>query len=193
MNNDLSKLFAESAENTPEYHEALRIIKENSHGKVWLIGGFLFRTLTMHLYSTPRPEIDLDFIIEQPLEPLQLPLNWKTKVNHFGNFKLIGPKFEIDFIPLNNIHAIKSQDLSPIINDYLKTPPLTIQSIAFNVETNTLLGPTGINAIRTKTVGINNMTSAVEYASRYNNSVNSYIEEKAKSLNFTPIFPNNKY
>jgi hypothetical protein len=181
---ELSKIFNESAEKNLGYKEATSIVLKNSRKRVWLIGGFIFRILAMQLYGTPAPKSDFDFIIEEPKKTLILPLDWKTKKNHFGSFKLIGPKFDIDFIPLNNVYAIKKKRISPTIENYLSTVPLTIQSLAFELKTNKLLGKIGVKSLLTKTIDINNREIAADFFEIYNKSLEDYLKEKADSLGF---------
>jgi len=51
MYNDLSELFADIVSENETFNVALHIVKENSlDGKIWLIGGFLYRNLVNSLY-----------------------------------------------------------------------------------------------------------------------------------------------
>lgn len=186
--NDLERYYVFASANSPEYQEALKIINLNSTGKVWLIGGFLFRTIARELYGTAKPEVDLDFIIEKPLSNIELPSSWEISINHFGNTKLSGPHFSVDFIPLNNIFSIQERNLLPTIENFLTGVPLTVQSLAFEVQANHLQGEAGIEALKTKTVGVNNKEQAASYAERCRTTVEAYIRDKAVSLGFNPTY-----
>jgi len=124
------------------------------------------------LYGYPEIIIkDWDFIVEKIITPLKLGNDWGLRKTKHGNPKLKKGGFVIDLIALDNIHSIKRRKLKPNINNYLNGVPLTIQSLAFDVNKNILWGRIGIKSILTKTVGINNKT---EYKYELNISGNRY-------------------
>lgn len=96
-----TKIFLTVANSHPEFAQALEVIKKNSKGKSWLIGGCVCRSIIEGLYGIPMPkETDFDVIVEHLL-PLTLPNGWTSKVNSYGNPKLIGPAYSINMIPQN--------------------------------------------------------------------------------------------
>jgi len=64
---------------------------------------------------------------------------------------------------------------------------LTVQSIGFNVFTGEIEGEIGINAIRTRTIGINNQEQARIFAKKKEKSLDELIRERALSLGFSII------
>ena len=62
---DATKLFLDGINTCAEFHEAITIVKSNSKGKVWLIGGSIYRTIANQLYNVQKPSVDFDFIIEK--------------------------------------------------------------------------------------------------------------------------------
>jgi len=187
MSDELAAEFNRRIGQVPEYQEAYELVRKNSQGRVWLIGGFVFRMLAHQLYGAGLPSADLDFIVEAPIYPLQLPQGWEERSNSFGNPKLVGPTFSIDFIPLDAIHALQSLGLSPTIENFLAHTPLTIQSIAYDIEKRQLLGEAGLRALKERSVGVHNMVAAEEWSARYGISIEYYVREKASGLGFKSL------
>jgi len=189
---DFTKLFLDGMEGCKEFDEALSIVRMNSLGNVWLIGGSVYRTIASQLYGIQKPDVDFDFIIEKPtsVKDFNLPEKWTVSANRFGNPKLIGPTQNIDFVPLKNIYSIKHRNLESSIDVYLTGVPLTIQSIAYDVTKNKVIGNIGMLALRNKVVEVNDLYYAQYCVLKKGKSLNEYIHEKADGLNFTAIYPN---
>lgn len=60
-----------------DFQEALEIGRKNSHGKIWLIGGFLYKNLAHSLYGSKKSTKDFDLVIEDPKSNLVLPRGGK--------------------------------------------------------------------------------------------------------------------
>lgn len=180
-----TQIFHRATANNKSYHLALEIVKHNSEGKVWLIGGFIFRNIVSYLYGTSFRNTDFDFLVEKPKSNITLSPGWEIHTNGFGNKRLICSNLSIDFIPLNNLDYVNKNHLKPSIKNYLKGVPLTIQSIAYDYQNETIIGKVGKQAILDKTVAINNLEQALSYFI----PPKDLITEKATSLGFTPIFP----
>lgn len=189
---NITQIFLSGIKNCEEFKEAIDIVKKNSSGKIWLIGGFVYRTIAGQLYGLPKPRVDLDFVIENPVPDFDLPNGWKVGINRFGNPKLVNRKKQIDYVPLKNIYSIRQRQIKPTIKNYLTGVPLTIQSIAFDVRENRIIGEIGIDALRRRVVGINDLFFAKYAAQKKNKSLRVMIQEKADDLGFTPIFPKRK-
>ena len=153
---ELNNLLYRSLSKNKIYLEALSIVKKNSSGKVWLIGSGVYKTLLNVLYGHTYDIKDWDFIVEKIKSTLNLENNWKVGETKGGNPKLKKNDFVIDLISLDNIHSIQTRNLSPSIANYLTGTPLTIQSLAFDVDENLILGEVGIKSILTRTISVNN-------------------------------------
>ncbi|NCN86305.1 hypothetical protein GW932_00575 [archaeon] len=145
-------IFLKEANKYPEFEEAKEIVKKNSQGNIWLIGGFIYRNIVAGLYGKEKPKIDLDFIVENPNESFDLPKDWIVSKSRMGSPKLIGPNYDIDFVPLNNIYSVKKFNLEPTLQTFLSTTPLNIQSIVYDINKNKLIGEKGIWAIENKLI-----------------------------------------
>ncbi len=182
----LSSLFTEFADSSSLFHEAKQVVYQNSRGKVWLVGGFLYRHLAHLLHNSPPPDCDLDFIVTEREPMLKLPSDWREEHNSFGNPRLVSSKCRIDLIPLNNIYSILQRGLSPTINNYFYGVPLTIQAMAYDLQEQNILGD-GFWALYQKIVGVHNLKFAEDLATKQGKSVEELVKEKAESLGFTPI------
>lgn len=152
---ELSQLLARALLKNEGYLEALDVVKKNSRGKIWLIGGGVYKTLLNLLYGDNFKTKDWDFIAERLVEAPRFEC-WEVMKSGFGNPKLKKGDFYVDLVPLDNIHSIKERGLEPNIDNYLSGTPLTIQSIAFDVDEHSILGEVGLRSVLTRTVGVNN-------------------------------------
>ena len=137
----------------------------------------------------PKPEVDLDFVIEYPVSDFDLPYGWKADKNRFANPKLVNGKNQIDYVPITNIYSIIKRKLAPTIENYLTGVPLKIQSIAYDIQQNKIVGEIGIETLKRRVVEVNNLLFAEYAAKKKGQSLKEMILEKAESLKFRPIFP----
>ncbi len=184
---DYTQSFLKVANTYPEFKEALEIIRKNSQGKAWLIGGFVCRSIIQDLYGvTMSKDVDLDFIIEKP-QDIEVPDGWGIEKNSYGNPKLVGRSFEIDYIPLNNIHSIIRRNLEPTIENFLLGTPLNVQSIAYDVTENKVIGDIGIKSIEKKVIAINDMEQAKHRAGKKGVTPEDLVRDIANQFGFTAI------
>ena len=186
----INKIFSSAINNCDQYAESLEIIRKNSLGKIWLIGGTVYRTIVSQLYGTQKPETDLDFIVEKPVEKFDLPFGWYVRENRFGNAKFINGAKQIDYVPLKTIFSICQRNIEPSIENYLSGVPINVQAMAYDVDTEKIIGDVGIEALLQGVVAVNNLYFAEYAANKKGKPVNAMIQEKADSLGFKPIFPN---
>jgi hypothetical protein len=184
----ITATFRESSSKCPEFIESANIVRNNSRGSIWLIGGYVYRSVINQLYGiSVSADVDFDFIVENLVEPFDLPGNWNVDINSYGNPKFKGPLFEIDLIPLGNIHSIQRRGIEPTIENFLTGTPLTVQAIALDLLKGEVIGEIGIQAISSRTVGINNEQQARHSAILKGKTVHSLIQDVANSLNFAPV------
>ncbi len=186
---EFTQAFVSGARECEDFLEAVDIIKGNSSGKAWLVGGFVYRTIASQLYGLSNPIVDFDFIIQDSINDFNLPPGWRVIINAYGNPKFVNGKKKIDYVPLSSVYSILRRQVEPTIENYLTGVPLTIQSIAYDVDEEKVIGEIGINAVQKRVVGVNNLPLAEYAAKRKNKSLRAMIQEKADGLGFTPIFP----
>jgi len=178
----LTEIFKEVIHNK-QAQQAIEIVRRNSQGKIWIIGGFVYKSLARKLYGKPEAQSkDYDFIVEQPNSEIVLPEGWKRKLNHFGNPKFVGD-FQIDFVPLRMVYSILRRKIPATIDNYLNGTPLNIQSIAYDSE-GRIIGEVGISALERRVVAVNNLDMAKDIAWVFCKSVNDIIRKKAEELGF---------
>ena len=73
---------------------------------------------------------------------------------------------------------------NPTIEEFIKETPFDVQSIAYDLNENKIIGETGIEALKNKTVKINNKEQAEFYAKRKGRKLDDIIKEKAQELGF---------
>ena len=150
-----------------------------------MIGGFVYRMIVRELYCVPvTSDIDFDFIVEIIAQKFDSPPGWVAVSNSYGNPKLKGPRYEIDLVPLDNIHSVLRRGLEPTIENFLSGTPLTVQSIAYDVSNGRVIGDIGVSAIRARTVGVNDVVQANHRAELKGKSVQELVREAADSLDF---------
>ena len=173
-----------------EHHETvISIVKSNSQGNIYLIGGTVCRTLASAIYDgTPKKSIqkdkDFDFVVDKLNERLIIPVGWEVLYHKFGNPTLKKDHLEIDIFPLSDQEYIKTNNKKPNITNFLKGVPFTIQAIAFDINNEKLIGKVGIMALKERKIKVNNLASAKEVAKRKGASINEIMLQNAKSMNF---------
>ncbi|MEK6899596.1 MAG: hypothetical protein AABX05_00580 [Nanoarchaeota archaeon] len=171
-----------------EYQEALTIVKSNSKGKIWLIGGIVSRSIIKSAYGNLQLKHDIDFLVEKLNDHLVIPPGWKETKNKFNNPKLIKEDIEVDIVPLGTSEFIRQNKLKPSIKNFLAGTPLDIQSLAFDIQDRKLIGDLGIKALQRKEVRVNNSKRLLAKAQRKNLSPQKLLQKIAKSLGFKAIF-----
>lgn len=175
-----------------KFREALMLACQNSKGRLWLIGGTVFRTLVSILYGTPvPPETDFDFIVEELEKTITFPENegWRMKENHYKNPKLVKDGLSVDLVPLATVHSIVRRGVDPTIENVLSGAPLNIQSIAYNCTRRQIVGDIGFHAIQNKIVAVNDHVGAKIQSERKNMTVPDLVHKYATELSFTAQLP----
>ena len=185
----LSLLLTECLENNPTYCEVLEIVKKNSEGKIWLVGGAIFRTLIKTLYGWQTVISDWDFIPEKITNPITLTDGWLDGKNKFGNPRVQKGGTVLDIIPLNNIVRLRVRNLEPTIENYLIRVPFTIQRLAYDVNEKILVrSAVGIERLLTKTVAINDQIESAYLTQRKNYKGSQLLVKIAEELGFEAKF-----
>ncbi len=185
---DISNQFQDLMSKDRNYEEAVYFALHNSQGRVWLIGGSVYKNLAHLLYNTPIAETDFDFIVEYADAKLRIPSGWELTKNHYGNPKIVGRKYSIDFVPLDNIDSIIRRGLEPTIENFLTGTPLNVQSVVYGVLEKELIGSIGLKALAEKTVAPNDKEQLEIYAARKEKTKEEIIQKTAESLGFKPLF-----
>jgi hypothetical protein len=186
---NLEKEFSLILKNDSLYQQAEKVVQQNSHGQIWLIGGFIFRNLAHLMYSLPKSEkIDFDFLADQVKSDLSVPSGWEIKQNRYYNPRFICQNQQIDLTQLSLVRPILQRGLDPTIENYLACVPLTIQSIAYDLQTGKLLGEIGQKALKEKTVAVNDLKQCLWYCQCLGKTLEEYLTEKAASLGFKMYF-----
>jgi hypothetical protein len=184
---ELSGIFRTIAESDESFQEALSIVKQNAaNGRIWLIGGFLYKTLANYLYDTIKHSKDFDFIIECPNQEIVLPENWQLNRNRFGNpkFTRADKSLELDFIPIDRVYSIMKRRISPAIRNHLNGVPLNIHCLVYETKKGILEGDAGLAGLEQKVVRVYNLEMAEDAARLYGTTVNEMIAQKAGELGF---------
>jgi hypothetical protein len=172
-----------------DFQKALKLTKANSSGKIWLIGGFLYKNLAHSLYGSRKSTKDFDLIVEYPNDKIILPDDWKITKNHFNNNKLISNQMQIDFIPLTDLALPKnpySYEKNPIpsINHFLESGGLNIHCIAYDIFDKKIIGDVGIKALEEKIISAYNLEMLEYGPKKYEKTPNDIIKKKAEELGF---------
>ncbi|MBI2674580.1 MAG: hypothetical protein HYX22_02485 [Candidatus Yanofskybacteria bacterium] len=184
MNKNLSKQYSDFLDRDEDYQDALKIAKLNSKGKIWLIGGFVFRNLSNIIYSPNKQDSDIDILISDSPKEFKTMRSWKINKNRYGNPKFVKSGKTIDLIPLKTVSPIKRLGLKPTIYNYLKHVPFNIQSIAFDISKNKLVGNDGMVSLMSKKIFVKDKDQAKIYLNKKGLSAKEWISKKKRELNF---------
>ncbi|SRR3989344_3716258 len=163
--------------------EVLDLVKQNSKGKIWIIGGFVYKNLANALYGGEIYNYDIDFIVEERNDTLKEVSGWQIQTNNYGSQNYVREIGKMSFTDIRK--AIRVSELkNPTIEEFIKETPLNIQSIAYDVNQNKIIGEKGIKALKNRVVKINHKEQADFYSKRKGKKIEEIVKEKAKELNF---------
>lgn len=182
----LSRIFQQVAAEDTKFQESLEVVRQNSSGRIWLTGGFLYKNLAHYLYGSKKETKDFDFIVEKANPSIILPDGWHQEINRFGNLKFINRSKEIedDFILLPEMFYIKESKLTPRIANYFAGMPLNIHCLAYDIQEQKVIGMTGIRALEERIVRAHNLEMLKYGARAYHTTPNDMIRKKASELGF---------
>lgn len=172
----------------PMFLEVFDLVNRNSNGKIWLFGGYLYRNLIAALYGRKPYSYDIDFIVEERNEMLENVTGWNIKVNSYGveNYERMTNRTSItDIRKVVRVEGLKNFTIEEVITG----TPLNIQSIAYDLQENRIIGQRGIEALRAKLIKVNNIAQAKFYAERKGKELKDIVIEKAEELGFDYKLP----
>jgi len=70
---NLGKILIERLKANPNFNEIISIVKNNSKGNIFLVGGTISRTLASELYGGKQKNQDFDFVVDVLNEDLKVP------------------------------------------------------------------------------------------------------------------------
>ena len=183
--------FRKTLKENNEIPEILDIARRNSQGRVWIIGGFVYRGIIEKIYGhlPPVQGTDVDFLLEfNPKGDLvYIPEGWTQKTTGYNNIRLVRGETEIDLNYLGSFHSIQARGFPADIKHFFTGTPLNVQSIAYELTQQQVIGPEGIKAIRKKFVKINNLKEAEYELQGTGKGIDDLVIEKAATeLNFIP-------
>lgn len=196
-NFDVTTLFERSLIDYP-FDDFLRIADKHSEGRIWIIGGFVYRNIIKELYKTPyeKGPIDIDFLVENHARKPIRQRGWKHRITNTGDLSFTKRnKYRIDINSLVNFHSITSRNLPQEIQNFYTGTPLDIQSISYDPVKRIVEGNIGIEAIKNERIEINNILEAQWETNRISEklkrdfSVNDLVRRKADELGFDYILP----
>lgn len=181
----------------PLFRESLDIVLNvaNRDRKIFVVGGTVYRTLIRIIYGINIDQkADHDFIVETvPHELHIIPKGWQLGKTAHGqhrfNNKTI-PDRQIDIVRLAD--AINHWDSSEVdqndpmacIRSYLDKTPLNIQSIAYDIQENIILGAASWQAIVERTVRVHHRLECASYCQVKGITAQEYAKRKADSIAF---------
>lgn len=174
----------------PFFSEVVDLALRNSSGPIWIVGGFLYRNIAAELYGSMPFFADIDICVEGAVatEPY-VPGGWSLTANRYSGRKFCCSGRAVDIWPMASTSSIIRRRVLPTIDNLLDGTPLTVQSIAYNVIDDKLIGDIGMKAIQSRTIAVNDAIQAEIFAARKNKTLAEIIREKADALDFRSILP----
>ncbi len=176
-----SDIIKKAIKEDPDFQRSLELVRKNSNGKIWVMGSFVFRNIASKVYNLPKPIIkDYDFVVEKMVISPEM----KYSLNHFGGLKIDNGLKKTDIWELKETYLIKKNNLNPTIENCLKTASLNIQSIAYDIEENKIIGETSLRGIIDKKILANNIENFQYYVNAYKITMEDYINAQIRKWGF---------
>lgn len=173
---------------TEIFSEVLELARQNSDGKIWLMGGFLYKNIAAALYGGETYTNDIDLIVEKRNKVLKQVTNWSIETNSYGVANYTRSDCKMSMTDIRKAIRVSNM-VNPTVEEFIEETPLNIQSIALDLDKKVLIGERGIDALNKRVVKVNNLPQAKYYAERKRKSLETIIIEKAKELNFEYELP----
>lgn len=181
----LSEIFNRAISKDRLYQEALGVVKRNSRGRTWLIGGAVYRALVKELYGNGKEAKDFDFIVEKAKPKIELSDGWTIGESRFGNPKFVKGNAQIDFVPIDRVIHIVHYGLTPNTSNFLSKVPFNIHSLAYDTRRKKVIGEIGREALEDRVVRVNDLEMARIYAEKYGVTINDRLRKTANELGFS--------
>ncbi len=170
----------------PTFIEILELVKENSSGKIWIMGGFLYKNLARELYGGDIYDEDIDFVVEQREEKVKEKLGWNIYTNHYGVDNYSRGNTKMSFTDIRKAIRVSGME-NPTIEKFIEGTPLNVQSIVYDIEKGVIIGEKGINALKNKIIAVNDKEQVEFYAQKKGKKVEDILLEKAGELGFSVV------
>ena len=177
---------------------SLNAIREAYKGKIWLVGGFIRDLAVNDQYGLNIKIKDADFMLAEPIDPfiIKTPYGWERTETNLKGLRFKRGDEEIDIWSSSSpyIDASVRGDPELTLDYYFRHVPITIQVLAYDLETEKIHGDIGIQALLTETVAINNLESLKRGASKRKQTPKEYLQIILdKIVFFEPIFTHSEY
>lgn len=209
VNEDYTRLFRRSLGEYP-FDDFLDVVKKvHPEGKIWIIGGFVYRNIIEQLskldefkefYNAPpeKSPVDIDFLLENFVPHIEWIRGWEARRTTSKDLFYLSwdKKYRIDLNELHDFNSITVRNtlrkregkraLPYNFDSFLTGTPLNIQSIAYDCEERIIKGRRGIEAIEKRIIKANEEYPEVtEYESRRKRiSVDTLVRNKVEDLGF---------
>lgn len=203
LNKQLSKRVYRALYKDSSFKDAYQMVCNKVRSQPYLVGGKLYRTLIETLYNYPARSYSCDF--DFAAVDIVKPKGWNKKIltKRVVNFDGTTTTLEIpspykgdsitlrtwnghkiDLISISDLGEIRNGNLPSSIGGYLGGVPLSIQSLAMDVDRCEIFGKVGIDSINEKYVWINNQAVLDDYAKFKGINADKFLINKAKSISF---------
>lgn len=188
-----SELYKRFLKHNEQFEEAYEIVKKNSKGNIWVIGGYFYRNLAKIIYGEESvrmpPILDIDFLLEGQVREVYAPTDWKLKMTDYGNIYFEQENKRIDLNDLQNLHSIRVRNLKPTIVHFLTGVPFNIQSMVFDCDEQRVVGrKAGFYAMQNRVLKVNNHDIAKIDAKMKGRTIEDMLKKKADELGFKYMF-----
>ncbi len=200
----------EKIRNNWYFHAALKLARANSKGKIYLVGSSVYRTLIEVLFGIEGADNkarDYDFLADKLTWMSHVPtdlkeVQWREPFFYGGPMReiLVNP-FQVTTPPAARVFSkpglkvdVFTMDSFPTARrtqngslfDYFCSMPLTLQMLAFDVDTGEVLGLGGLPlGIASREIMVNDRDELQRAAARENTSTQGYAATKSSGLGFS--------
>jgi len=189
------EIFRSRWNSEPMQRELLEVGRGNTHGTLYLYGGYVYRTILSSLdYDAPirweGGKVDIDFVADRLTERESRYEGWQTGIRtFFGNPRFLKGRYQVDFDSFVNYKG-QGEVETPRIENVLAEAPFDIQAISWDCDKGELVtDPRGIaiRAIYDKKLRINNGKRVHAIAESLKISDEDFLRLKAEELGLTPV------
>lgn len=146
----------------PEYAEIISMATEATDGNIYLVGGFLYRTLNRELNGMPMAGCDMDICVDGKIDHGRAAGLFhgaeERKTRHQGGrvTKVKHKGVSADLFELREYVDTNCAGMPVTIRTYLSSVPFDVQAIAYEPSRSVLFDGGGVAALLKREMKVNN-------------------------------------
>ncbi|MEK6890472.1 MAG: hypothetical protein AABX35_04775 [Nanoarchaeota archaeon] len=186
---NLTDMFLQLVSEDESFKLAQKTVRDsrNTAGPRYLVGSFIYKTLIRNLYkpTLERPK-EINYVVDRHVQKhdMVIPDRWKIKGNDWGVPQLCtADRGVVTITTFNSFHFIRDGQSAQRIGSYFNNVPFNLNGIAFDLQSDRIIGKQAINGISEGIFRLSNPEAVKLYVRKNGiNNIDEYARYRAESF-----------